>query len=59
MGNAACIGHRYTNEINPFLLDHMFAVPDRIEDFANGNGDARILSNEFQSALIIGRRGVF
>ena len=57
-GNLARIGHHDANEIDQLVFNQFVAVPDGIEDFADGDWRRRMLAHKTQCVLILGRRWV-
>ena len=59
MRDAARVRDGGADVIDELLLDQIFAVPYRVENFAHSQGRRGVMANEFEGFLVFGGRGVF
>ncbi len=50
---------RHADIVDQLVLDQVLAVPQRIEDFTDSQRRRRMLTDQLERLLILGRRGVF
>src|SRR3954468_14206231 len=59
MGDAAGMDYGGADIVDQLLLDQLLAVPDRIEDLADRERRRRMLSDQAEIGLILGRSRIF
>src|SRR2546426_9459966 len=58
MRDAARVNDRCTDVVDQLLADQILAVPDRVEDLADGERSRRVLPDEPERLLVLGGGGV-
>ena len=59
MRNAACVRQGRADIVDQLLLDQLLAIPDAVENFADGDRRDRMLANQPEAGLVFRGRGVF
>ncbi len=58
-GEAASVGERQADIVDPLVADKVVDVPDGVEDFASGEGRGGVLANEAKAFLKFGWDWIF
>lgn len=58
-GDPARMGDRGADIIDELFFNKLLAVPDAVEDFTDGNRGHRVLTDQSETLLVLGRRRIF